>query len=598
VGELVVELREGTTAPGLQDALRRTLGDPSLELASADASGRYRNADGRPMTLPGVGDPRMTTPIEYQGREIGVLVHDKVLRLRPELLDAVNAAAGFALANEQSLETLQRMEVRNRALLDAIPDLMFRVRRDGMTLDVRADDPAALVLPVEEQIGRNLQDVLPTEVADAILTCIERALETGAMSSVEYELEVGGKARIFESRMVPSGADEVVTIVRDFTEQRRVETEQRRLGEEQTALRRVATLVAGDAPPELVFQTVTEEVCRVLGIREAVLERYENERCAIIVGRYGNRLAGDFDVGTVIELEEGLAATKVLRTGAPVRVENYAELPGAIARRVSAIGFNSSIAVPISVAGSPWGALVASLREDELMPPETERRMASFASLVALAVASAQAREEVEASRLRLVEASDAERRRLERNLHDGAQQRLVALSVGLRLAMQKVRTQPDQAAELLEVAAEELSAALTELRELAQGIHPAVLTDRGLEPALEVLTARAPLPVALDVRLRERLPEPVETAAYYVVSEALANVVKHAQAEEAAVRVLRSGHAALVEVEDDGEGGARLDGGSGLRGLLDRVETLDGHLEVDSRLGRGTLVRAALPLQ
>src|SRR5262249_22223195 len=410
--------------------------------------------------------------------------------------------------------------------------------------------------------------------------------------------EVGGKVRVFESRMVPSGTDEVVTIVRDFTDQRRIESEQRRLGEEQAALRRVATLVAGDAPPELVFQTVTEEVCRVLGIREAVLERYEDRTRSVIVGRYGARLAGDFDVGTVIELEEGLAATQVLKTGAPVRVENYAELPGEVAQRVSAIGFRSSIAVPIGVAASPWGALVASLREDEVLPSETERRMASFASLVALAVASAQAREELEASRLRIVEASDAERRRLERNLHDGAQQRLVALSVGLRLAMEKVRTRPDETAELLEVAAEELSEALTELRELAQGIHPAVLTDRGLEPALEVLTARTPLQVALDVRLRERLPEPVETAAFYVVSEALANVVKHAGADEATVRILRSDGSALVEVEDNGEGGAQLDGGSGLRGLLDRVETLDGHLEIHSRRGRGTLVRAALPVR
>jgi PAS domain S-box-containing protein len=597
VGELLVELREGTTALGLQDALRRTLGDPSLDLVRRDARGGYRDGSGRPVTLPGPGDLRTTTPIAHQGDEIAVLVHDKVLRLRPELLDAVSAAAGFALANERSIETLQRMEQRNRALLGAIPDLMFRVTRDGTTLDVQGDDAAALVLPAEEQIGRNARDVLPPEVADAILACIERALETGEMSSVEYELEMDGEARVFESRMVPSGANEVVTIVRDFTEQRRAEAEQRRLAEEQAALRRVATLVAGDAPPEHVFQTVTEEVCRALGIREAVLERYEDESTAVIVGRYGSSLAGSFDVGTVIELEEGLAATEVLRTGGPVLVD-YTGLPGPIAGRVRAIGFRSSVAVPIKVAGASWGALVASLRADESLPTETERRLAGFASLVALAVASAQAREELEASRLRIVEAGDAERRRLERNLHDGAQQRLVALAVGLRMAIEKVRTGPDQAKELLEVAAEELSEALTELRELAQGIHPAVLTERGLEPALEVLAARTPMPVALDLRLRERLPEPVETAAYYVVSEALANVVKHARAEAAAVRVLRSDGSALVEVEDDGEGGARLDGGSGLRGLLDRVETLDGWLEIESRRGRGTLVRAALPLR
>ena len=598
VGELLVELREGAPMVALQDALRRTLGDPALELVrKASAGGGYLDANGRSITLPGPGDPRMATPIVHQGDEIGMLVHDKVLRLRPELLDAVSAAAGFALANEQSLETLQRMERRSRALLDAIPDLMFRVSREGVTLDIRAEDPSGLVLSVEEQLGRNVREFLPADVVDAVLACIERALETGAMSSIEYELEIRGEMKIFESRMVPSGPNEVVTIVRDFTEQRRTELEQHRLAEEQAALRRVATLVAGDAPPELVFQTVTEEVCRALGLREAVLERYEGGNTSIILGRYGNHLAGYFDVGKVVPLEEGLAVTTVLRTGGPAQVE-YGRESGEVGRLVHKLGFTSAVAVPIKVAGSTWGALIASLREGESLPTETEKRLSNFATLVGLGLASAQAREELEASRLRIIEASDAERRRLERNLHDGAQQRLVALSVGLRMALDKISTGPEQAKELLEVAAGELTEALEELRELAQGIHPAVLTERGLEPALEVLAARTPLPVALDIRLRERLPEPVEAAAYYVVSEALANVVKHAQAEEAAVRVLRSGYSALVEVEDNGAGGAGLDGGSGLRGLLDRVETLDGHLEIDSRVGRGTLVRAALPLR
>jgi PAS domain S-box-containing protein len=597
VGELLVELREGAAAAGLQDALRRALEDPSLDLVLRSSAGGYRDPNGRAVTLPGPGDPRMATPIVHQGEEIGILVHDKVLRLRPELLDAVSAAAGFALANERSLEAVQRMEHRNRALLDAIPDLMFRVTRNGTTLDIRAEEGAGLVMPVEDQIGRNVRDILPPDVSEEILACIGRALETGTVNSVEYELEIDGERRIFESRMVPSGANEIVTIVRDFTEQRRAEGAQRRLADEQAALRRVATLVAGDAPPELVFQTVTEQVCVALGIREAVLERYEGRNTSIILGRYGTNLAGYFDVGKVIPLEDGLAVTEVLRTGEPVHVD-YRAQTGEVASLVHRLGFSSAVAVPIKVAGSTWGALIASLREGESLPPETEKRMSSFAALVALGLASAQAREELEASRHRIIEASDAERRRLERNLHDGAQQRLVALSVGLRMALEKISAAPEQARELLEVASEELTEALEELRELAQGIHPAVLTERGLEPALEVLAARTPLPVALDLRLRDRLPEPVEAAAYYVVSEALANVVKHAQADEAAVRVLRSGYTALVEVEDDGEGGASLDGGSGLRGLLDRVETLDGHLEIDSRVGSGTLVRAALPLR
>src|SRR5207244_4478692 len=157
------------------------------------------------------------------------------------------------------------------------------------------------------------------------------------------------------------------------------------------------------------------------------------------------------------------------------------------------------------------------------------RRLEAFAELVGLAVASAHARDELAASRLRIVEASDAERRRIERNLHDGAQQQLVALSVGLRVARSKIRSDPEQAEELIRLASEDLVQALAELRELAQGIHPAVLTDRGLAEALDVLAARTPLPVALDVRLPARLSEPVEATAYYIVSEALANVVKHA---------------------------------------------------------------------
>jgi signal transduction histidine kinase len=185
----------------------------------------------------------------------------------------------------------------------------------------------------------------------------------------------------------------------------------------------------------------------------------------------------------------------------------------------------------------------------------------------------------------------------LERNLHDGAQQRLVALSVGLRLAEAKVLEAPSEAKELLAVVSEDLNEALTELRELAQGIHPAVLTERGLHAALEVLASRTPLPVALDVRLHERLPEPVEAAAYYVVSEALANVVKHARARSAQVRAISADGTALIEVADDGAGGVDPTG-SGLRGLRDRVETLDGSLHVESSPGDGSVVRAELPLR
>jgi signal transduction histidine kinase len=203
---------------------------------------------------------------------------------------------------------------------------------------------------------------------------------------------------------------------------------------------------------------------------------------------------------------------------------------------------------------------------------------------------------ELRISRARIVEAASVERRRLERNLHDGAQQRLVSLSLFIRLALGKVRDDPEGAETLLTNASDELARALEELRELARGIHPAVLTDRGLEPALHSLVTRVPVPVTVAEAPKERLPEPVEAAAYYVVAEALTNVVKYANAKAATVRVSRDNGRAVVEVADDGVGGADLQGGSGLRGLRDRVEALGGTLEVDSREGAGTTLVARLP--
>jgi signal transduction histidine kinase len=203
---------------------------------------------------------------------------------------------------------------------------------------------------------------------------------------------------------------------------------------------------------------------------------------------------------------------------------------------------------------------------------------------------------ELRASRARIVEAGDAARRRIERDLHDGAQSRLVAVSLLLRSARTRADSDDDLAA-LLDQAQEELQTSMKELRELARGIHPIVLTDRGLEPALRVVISRAPVPVTLEIDAAERLPPPVETAAYFVVSEALANVAKYARASQASVAVRRSNGRVTVEVADDGIGGANATSGSGLRGLADRVAALDGTLSLDSPKGRGTRLRAEIPL-
>jgi len=594
VGELLTELHEGTAAPDLRDSLRRTLGDPTLELGYLREEGRYTDARGRELVMPDPGGVRVATPILHHQEHVGVLLHDRALTLRSGLLEAVGAAAGFALANERALEAVRRMENRNRVLMDAIPDMMLRLGRDGTYLDARAENESEMFLPAAEIVGRNICDFLPREVTDAAFACMDRALESGKLASFDYEFVADGVYHSREARIVPSGPAEVVTIVRDFTEQRRAQAELSRLAAEQAALRRVATIAAGDSAPEEVFQAVTEEICALLDIGAALLLRFEDAETATIVGKFGEPVA-TYPIGDTVPLSDGATAT-VRRTGAPARVA-YSELRGEIADRMHDLGFRAGIAVPIQVAGSTWGALVAALREAQDVPDETDRRLEAFAELVGLAVASAQARDDLAASRRRIIEAGDAERRRIERNLHDGAQQRLVALSVGLRLAQSKIRESPEEAGALVADVSAELTQALRELRELAQGIHPAVLTERGLATALDVLAARTPLPVQLDVHVEERLPEPIEAAAYYVVSEALANIVKHARAQAAHVRVVRTDGHAVVDVADDGEGGADPDLGTGLGGLRDRVETLNGRLLVESASGHGTRVRAQLPV-
>jgi signal transduction histidine kinase len=259
---------------------------------------------------------------------------------------------------------------------------------------------------------------------------------------------------------------------------------------------------------------------------------------------------------------------------------------------------SSGVAAPIVVSGRLWGATAISNRGDlGRFPPGVEERLEKFTSLVAVALANAEAREQLTASRARIVQAGDAERRRLERNLHDGAQQRLVSLKLRLRIAESRLAEDPAAAAELIAEASDELALGLEELRELARGIHPAILTDHGLMPALEAVATRATLPVEVTGLRPERLSEPVEAAAFYVVSEALANVAKYASVNCARVDLARDDGVLVVEVSDDGVGGADADNGTGLRGLSDRVEALGGRLRVSSERGRGTTVRAELPV-
>jgi signal transduction histidine kinase len=300
-------------------------------------------------------------------------------------------------------------------------------------------------------------------------------------------------------------------------------------------------------------------------------------------------------VGSRVPTDGDSTAGRIRRTGRAARVDSY-DQPGELFAALREVGLRASVGAPVVVDGELWGAVVVGSTTDTRFPPGAEERLAAFAELVAQALANAEAREQLAASRKRLVEAAQLERRRLERNLHDGAQQRLVGLSLTLRLAERRLERDPGGAREALARAGAELAEALEELRELARGLHPAVLTDHGLEAALRALAGRAPLPVELSVTVAERPAEPVEAAAYFVVAEALTNVARYASAETASVTVRGEDGALVVEITDDGAGGADPASGTGLRGLTDRVEALGGQLEVESPRGRGTTVRARLP--
>jgi len=376
------------------------------------------------------------------------------------------------------------------------------------------------------------------------------------------------------------------------------EQAQQTLTDEQTALRRIAMLVAAEAASDRVFEQVTVEAAQTLGASAASLARFDEDGMVTFVGGWSDTGRLAFPIGSRVPVEETGVLAEIRRTGRPERIDDYEGRAPEIVERLSNFGYSSAGAAPVRVGGQVWGALVAAAPRNEPLAPGSERRLADFAELVAQALANADAYRKLAASRVRIVEAGDTERRRLERNLHDGAQQRLVSLALQLRMIKTNVRKDPESAESLLADAERELNHALAELRELARGIHPAVLTDRGLEAAVRALADRAPIPVELARLPEDRLPDSVEAAIYYLVAEAITNVAKYAQATSASVSVERSNGFATVVVRDDGIGGAEPVPGSGLVGLADRVEALGGRLHIESPPGEGTQLTAEIPCQ
>jgi signal transduction histidine kinase len=368
------------------------------------------------------------------------------------------------------------------------------------------------------------------------------------------------------------------------------------LVQEHAALRRVATLVARGPSPAEVFAAVTRETGELLGAQRSSLLRVESPERAAIVAGWARGGAAAVPVGHTAVIDGRGILGQMLRVASPVRIEDFDEVGGAVAALMRRLGIRSAAAGPIVLAGRVWGALTASWPAGEAMPAGAEDRVAAFAELVSLAIENAEARHELAASRARLVTAADEARRRIERDLHDGAQQRLVAAALELSVLDRRLDRDPHGARTVLARARDHLEGGLGELRDLAQGIHPAVLTDRGLEAALEALVNRSPVPVDLRIAVRDRLDAAIEATVYFIVSEALTNVAKYAKADAVSVDVALTGCDLVVTIADDGVGGADPGQGSGLRGLVDRVHAIGGRLHVTSPPEQGTRLRAHLP--
>jgi signal transduction histidine kinase len=369
-----------------------------------------------------------------------------------------------------------------------------------------------------------------------------------------------------------------------------------RLAQEQGALRRVATLVATGVPPEELFAVVAEEVVRLLPVDFAHIGHYESDGTITVLAASGTTVE-HFPVGRRWRLAGRNLATIVFETGRPGRIDGYLDASGPLGVTGNELGIRSSAGTPIIVEDDVWGVVIVGLTlQEQPLPGDIEARLGSFTELVATAVANVESRAALAASRARIVAAADESRRRIERDLHDGAQQRLVHAMIVLKLALRALETNESDSGELVAEALRNAERAQSELRELAHGILPAALTRGGLRAGVDALVARTSVPVSTDVSVG-RLPAGLEATAYFVVSEALTNVVKHARAEAASVTA-RVEHGQLrVEVRDDGVGGARAGDNTGLGGLEDRVSALDGRLVLDSPSGRGTRVCVLLPI-
>jgi signal transduction histidine kinase len=477
-----------------------------------------------------------------------------------------------------------------RTLFDRFTEVESSILSDRQ-IDTDADARRAVIAAGAGLAGSVLLIVLFTSyLTRAIIRPVTRAAAMAGRLA-------GGD---LSARMPETGTAEIAELEKSFNamagsleESRR---ELQRLVDEHAALRRVATLVAQGAPELEVFEAVIGEVGELSGADLARLERYEADGTVTGVAGW-SRDESQLSVGTRIALEGVSIAALVRESALPVRVDSFEGASGPIADEARNIGIRASVGCPIIVGGRVWGVIAASSKGESPFPPNTEQQIGEFTELVATAIANTESRADLIASRARVVAAADAMRRRIERDLHDGAQQRLVSLALELRGAEASVPPElPELRAQLSETA-RGLAETLEALQEISRGIHPAILSRGGVGSVLKLLARRSAVPVEIDFHADGRFPERVEVALYYVVSEALTNAAKHAKASVVHVEVEAHDGSVRLSIRDDGVGGADpRRGGSGLVGLRDRIETLGGTIEIASPVGGGTTLLISVP--
>jgi signal transduction histidine kinase len=571
----------------------------------------------RPERLPPGDEHRMSAFAELvataianaQARvELRAIVEEQTALRRVAMLVAVGAEPGtvFAAVAEEVGQALPEADFAMVARYDA--DRAVEVvgdwsRAGGPTLVGRRSELGGQnVSTLVSETGQSARVDYLAAGDDAVTAS---AREIGIRSSAGAPISVEGKlwgvmiATSVRENALPSGTEQRLAafteLVATALANAEARQELRRVADEQAALRRVATLVAQGASPATLFQAVTVETGQLLLADATVLSRYDPHRFLTRVGRW-SRPGIDLPAGDRSALGGRNVSTLVFETGQAARLDNYGDDAGDAAVWVAA-GLCSSVGVPISVEGRLWGVAVALSMSAQPLPPDADTRLAGFTELVATAIANAEGQAELTASRARIVVTADETRRRIERDLHDGAQQRLVSLAMQLRAAQADVPAGLGRLHGELDDVAAGLVSTLEELREFARGIHPAILAVAGLGAALEALARRSPVPVTLDVRTHERLPERLEVTAYYVISEALANAAKYAEASAVHIDIAKAGELITLTVRDDGIGGADPARGSGLVGLGDRVAAVGGKLQVRSHPGAGTTLVVELPV-